>query len=56
MGADTAEGTVHADAVMITGPGQAERSMLPGNPRVMSIAQFWHHAAQHDASPPSVSP
>ena len=39
---------MHADALMITGPGQAERSMLPGNPRVMSIAQFWHRAAQHD--------
>jgi len=45
---DTAETTVHADAVMITGPGQAEKSVLPGNPRVMSIAQFWHRAAQHD--------
>jgi mycobactin lysine-N-oxygenase len=33
---------------MITGPGQAERSVLPGNPRVMSIAQFWHRAAEHD--------
>lgn len=44
----TAEHTVHADAVMITGPGQAERSVLPGNPRVMSIAQFWHRAAQHE--------
>ena len=40
----TAEDTVCADGVMITGPGQAERSVLPGNPRVMSIAQFWHHA------------
>ena len=44
----TAETTVHADGVMITGPGQAERSVLPGNPRVMSIAQFWHRAAEHD--------
>lgn len=44
----TDERTVHADGLMITGPGQAERSVLPGNPRVMSIAQFWHHAAQHD--------
>ena len=44
----TDEATVHADAVMVTGPGQAERSILPGNPRVLSIAQFWHHAAQHD--------
>lgn len=44
----TRERTVHADAVMITGPGQAERSILPGNPRVLSIAQFWHRAAEHD--------
>jgi mycobactin lysine-N-oxygenase len=44
----TAEDTVYADGVMVTGPGQAERSVLPGNPRVMSIAQFWHHAAQHE--------
>jgi mycobactin lysine-N-oxygenase len=44
----TAEETVYADGVMVTGPGQAERSVLPGNPRVMSIAQFWHHAAQHE--------
>ncbi|MCV7401226.1 NADPH-dependent L-lysine N(6)-monooxygenase MbtG [Mycobacterium fragae] len=42
------EKTVHADGLMITGPGQAERSLLPGNPRVLSIAQFWHRAAQHD--------
>jgi len=26
----------------------AERSVLPGNPRVMSIAQFWHRAGEHD--------
>ena len=44
----TRERTVPADAVMITGPGQAERSILPGNPRVLSIAQFWHRAAEHD--------
>jgi mycobactin lysine-N-oxygenase len=43
-----ANATVHADGLMITGPGQAERSLLPGNPRVLSIAQFWHRAAQHD--------
>lgn len=41
----TREKTVRADALMITGPGQAERSLLPGNPRVLSIAQFWHRAA-----------
>ncbi|HEX2283583.1 MAG TPA: NADPH-dependent L-lysine N(6)-monooxygenase MbtG [Mycobacterium sp.] len=39
---------VHADAVMITGPGQAERSILPGDPRVWSIAQFWRRAAQQE--------
>ncbi len=44
----THEKTVHADALMITGPGQAEKTILPGNPRVLSIAQFWHRAARHD--------
>ncbi len=44
----THETTVHADALMITGPGQAEKSLLPGNPRVLSIAQFWDRAAAHD--------
>jgi mycobactin lysine-N-oxygenase len=44
----THETTLVADALMITGPGQAERSLLPGNPRVLSIAQFWHRAAAHD--------
>ena len=44
----TPERTVHADAVMITGPGQAQRSILPGDPRVLSIAQFWRHAAQQE--------
>jgi len=44
----TNETTVHADGLMITGPGQAERSLLPGNPRVLSIAQFWHRAGQHE--------
>jgi mycobactin lysine-N-oxygenase len=44
----TPERTVHADGVMITGPGQAERSILPGDPRVLSIAQFWQLAAQHE--------
>ncbi|MBX9639412.1 MAG: NADPH-dependent L-lysine N(6)-monooxygenase MbtG [Mycobacteriaceae bacterium] len=40
--------TVLADGLMMTGPGQAERTLLPGNPRVLSIAQFWHRAAAHD--------
>jgi mycobactin lysine-N-oxygenase len=44
----TADTAVHADALLITGPGQAERSVLPGSPRVMSIAQFWHRVAEHD--------
>ncbi|MHA3020807.1 NADPH-dependent L-lysine N(6)-monooxygenase MbtG [Mycobacterium sp. BMJ-28] len=44
----THEATVHADALMVTGPGQAERSILPGNPRVLSIAQFWHRAAAQE--------
>ncbi|MEO8816156.1 MAG: NADPH-dependent L-lysine N(6)-monooxygenase MbtG [Mycobacterium sp.] len=41
----TRETAVAADAVLITGPGQAERSILPGNPRVLSIAGFWHRAS-----------
>lgn len=44
----TSDRTVLADGLMITGPGQPERSILPGNPRVLSIAQFWHRAAQHE--------
>ncbi|WP_319449119.1 MULTISPECIES: NADPH-dependent L-lysine N(6)-monooxygenase MbtG [unclassified Mycobacterium] len=44
----TEDTTVAADGVVVTGPGQPERSVLPGNPRVMSIAQFWHRAAQHE--------
>lgn len=41
----TPERIVPADGLMVTGPGQPERSILPGHPRVMSIAQFWHRAA-----------
>ena len=44
----TGEADIAADGLLITGPGQAERSLLPGNPRVLSIAQFWHRAAQHE--------
>ncbi|MBO0678253.1 NADPH-dependent L-lysine N(6)-monooxygenase MbtG [Mycolicibacterium sp. S2-37] len=44
----TEDRTLTADAVMITGPGQAERTLLPGNPRVMSIADFWQRAAAHE--------
>ncbi len=44
----TRESSLSADTVMITGPGQPERSMLSGDPRVLSIAQFWQRAAQHE--------
>jgi len=44
----TEETAIEADALMITGPGQAERSILPGNPRVLSIAGFWRGAANHE--------
>lgn len=44
----THETAVQADAVMVTGPGQAEKAILPGNPRVLSIAQFWHRAAAQE--------
>jgi mycobactin lysine-N-oxygenase len=44
----TPEQTVHADGVMVTGPGQAQRSILPHDPRVLSIAQFWERAARQD--------
>ena len=44
----TDETVLTADGVMVTGPGQAERSILPGHPRVLSIAQFWHRAAEHE--------
>ncbi len=44
----TRDRTVRADAAMITGPGQAEATLLPGNARVLSIAQFWHRAAGPD--------
>jgi mycobactin lysine-N-oxygenase len=44
----THESSLSADTVMVTGPGQPERSMLSGDPRVLSIAQFWQRAGQHD--------
>ncbi|ANI40787.1 NADPH-dependent L-lysine N(6)-monooxygenase MbtG [Mycolicibacterium vaccae] len=44
----TPEQSVHADGVMITGPGQAARSILPHDPRVLSIAQFWERAARQE--------
>jgi mycobactin lysine-N-oxygenase len=42
------ESSLTADTVMVTGPGQPERSMLSGHPRVLSIAQFWERAGRHD--------
>ncbi len=44
---ETGRSAVAADAVVVTGPGQPERSVLPGNPRVWSIAEFWRRAAAH---------
>lgn len=44
----TNDSSLSADTVMVTGPGQPERSMLSGDPRVLSIAQFWQRAGQHD--------
>jgi mycobactin lysine-N-oxygenase len=44
----TRDSSLSADTVMITGPGQPEQSMLSGDPRVLSIAQFWRRAAQHE--------
>lgn len=38
---------LQADAVMITGPGQRDKSLLPGHPQVLTIAQFWQLAAEH---------
>src|SRR5262249_13906969 len=45
---NTRESSLAADTVMVTGPGQPERSMLSGDPRVLSIAQFWERAGRHD--------
>ena len=45
---NTPESELSADSVMITGPGQPEQSVLSGDPRVLSIAQFWQRAGQHD--------
>lgn len=44
----TRESNLSADMVMITGPGQPERSTLGGDPRVLSISQFWQRAGQHE--------
>ncbi|MBS9534540.1 NADPH-dependent L-lysine N(6)-monooxygenase MbtG [Mycobacterium sp. M1] len=42
---DVRDSRLAADQLMITGPGQPERSMLSGDPRVLSIAQFWRAAS-----------
>lgn len=44
----TRESNVAAERLMITGPGQPERTMLSGDPQVLSIAQFWERASGHD--------
>ncbi|SON61646.1 L-lysine N6-monooxygenase MbtG [Mycobacterium simulans] len=44
----TRDSRLSAETVMVTGPGQPERSILSGDPRVLSIAQFWQRAARHD--------
>lgn len=44
----TRDSCLSAEMVMFTGPGQPERSILSGDPQVLSIAQFWHRAARHD--------
>lgn len=44
----TRESSVAAERLMITGPGQPERTMLSGDSRVLSIAQFWERASGHD--------
>lgn len=43
----THDGCLRGDAVMITGPGRPDRSVLPGHHRVLSIAQFWQRAQQN---------
>lgn len=40
--------SLSAGTLMVTGPGQPDRSMLSGDPRVLSIAQFWERAGQHE--------
>ncbi|OBK70343.1 NADPH-dependent L-lysine N(6)-monooxygenase MbtG [Mycobacterium sp. 1274761.0] len=44
----TRDSTVSAESVLISGPGQPGHSILPGDPRVLSIAQFWQRAAGHE--------
>lgn len=44
----TRDTRLSADTVMITGPGQPQRSILSGDPRMLSIAQFWERTSSHD--------
>lgn len=44
----TSESSISADSVMVTGPGQPDRSRLPTHSQVLSIAQFWQRAAGPD--------
>ena len=44
----TRDSCLSADMAMITGPGQPERSILSGVPRVLSIAEFWRRTAGRD--------
>ncbi len=44
----TRDSSLSADSVMITGPGQPHRSILSGDPRMLSIAEFWQRAACHN--------
>ncbi|MGH3967185.1 MAG: SidA/IucD/PvdA family monooxygenase, partial [Mycobacterium sp.] len=44
----TRDSRLPADTLMITGPGQPERSILSGDPRMLSIAQFWQRTACKD--------
>ncbi len=40
--------SLSAGALMVTGLGQPDRSMLSGDPRVLSVAQFWRRASRHE--------
>ncbi|OBK19555.1 NADPH-dependent L-lysine N(6)-monooxygenase MbtG [Mycobacterium asiaticum] len=44
----TRDSQLSADTVMITGPGQPQRSILSGDPRMLSISQFWERTSSHD--------
>jgi mycobactin lysine-N-oxygenase len=44
----TRDSSLPAESVLISGPGQPGHSILPGDPRVLSIAQFWQRAAGNE--------